>query len=321
VLGGLVKYLVTGGAGFIGSNLVEALLVGGHAVRVLDNFSTGQRENLRGFEEDIELIEGDLLSYERVHNAVKGCDYVLHMGALPSVPRSVQDPLTSSMVNINGTLNVLLSARDEGVQRVVYAASSSAYGVNPQLPKVESLTPMPISPYAVSKLAGEHFCSAFTEVYGLECVALRFFNVFGPRQNPASQYSAVIPKFISALLEDRPLIIFGDGSHSRDFTFVADVVAGVLRAAVAPGVEGMMFNTACGKRHTLLDLVGHLEELTNQEADIRFEEPRAGDIPHSMADVSSARKLLGWEAKVSFRDGLERTVEFLVCERDRTCDA
>jgi nucleoside-diphosphate-sugar epimerase len=312
-----VKYLVTGGAGFIGSNIVERLLADGHTVRVLDNFSTGRRENLEPFGEDVEVVEGDLLSYERVHNAVKGCDYVFHMGALPSVPRSVQDPLTSSTVNIIGTLNVLLPARDESVKRVVYAASSSAYGANPELPKREALTPMPISPYAVSKLAGEHFCAAFTSVYGLETVALRFFNVFGPRQNPSSQYSAVIPKFISALLDDDELTVFGDGTQSRDFTFVYDVVDAVLAASVAPEAAGNMFNTACGRRHTLLSLIEILERLTDATARVRFLDTRAGDVPHSMADVSAAAGTLGWTAKWSFEDGLARTVDALRLERER----
>ncbi len=311
-----VKYLVTGGAGFIGSNIVEQLLKDGREVRVMDNFSTGRRANLVPFDGHIEVVEGDLLSYERVHNAVKGCDYVLHMGALPSVPRSVQDPLTSATVNIVGTLNVLLSARDSDVRRVVYAASSSAYGANPELPKVETLRPLPVSPYAVSKLAGEQFCAAFSSVYDIETVALRFFNVFGPRQNPDSQYSAVIPKFITALLDDRELLVFGDGSNSRDFTFVADVVAAVLKAAVAPGVSGTMHNVACGRRHTLLALISELEQISGTTARIRFEPSRPGDVPHSMADVSSAESQLGWKAQWSFRDGLQATLDALKAERE-----
>lgn len=309
-----MRYLVTGGAGFIGSNLVERLLEKGEEVRVLDNFATGRRQNIEGLENDIELVEGDLLSYERVHNAVKGCDYVFHLGALPSVPRSVQDPLTSANVNIIGTLNVLLSSRDEGVRRVVFAASSSAYGANAELPKREELKPMPISPYAVSKLAGEQFCQAFSSVYDLETVALRFFNVYGPRQDPHSQYSAVIPKFISALMNDDQLTVFGDGTNSRDFTFVSDVVEGIIAASSAPGAAGRMFNTACGQRHTLLTLISSLEDIMGKKARVQFVESRPGDVPHSMADVSAAREVLGWTAQWSLTDGLARTVDALRTE-------
>jgi nucleoside-diphosphate-sugar epimerase len=309
----ILKYLVTGGAGFIGSNVVEKLVHDGHEVRVMDNFSTGRRSNLEPFEGEIDVVEGDLLSYERVHNAIRGCDYVLHLGALPSVPRSVQDPLTSATVNILGTLNVLLCARDTGVQRVVYSASSSAYGANPELPKVETLKPLPISPYAVSKLAGEHFCAAFSSVYDIETVALRLFNVFGPRQNPNSQYSAVIPKFIDALLDDRELTVFGDGSTSRDFTFVVDAL---LRGALAPDVAGSMHNVACGRRHTLLSLISELEQITGKTARIRFMPSRPGDVPHSMADVASAERDLGWKAGWTLRAGLKKTVEALVVERN-----
>ena len=314
-MGGTVKYLVTGGAGFIGSNIVEQLVEEGHEVRIIDNFSTGRRSNLLAFERDIEIVEGDLLSYERVHNAVRGCDFVLHMGALPSVPRSVQDPLTSATVNIVGTLNVLLCARDTDVRRVVYAASSSAYGANPELPKVENLKPLPVSPYAVSKLAGEQFCSAFSSVYGIETVALRFFNVFGPRQNPHSQYSAVIPKFITALLDDEELTVFGDGSTSRDFTYVADVVSAVLVGALAPGVSGTMYNIACGRRHDLLSLIAEIEAIAGKSARVKFEPSRSGDVPHSMADVSRAEKELGWKSQWTLREGLRKTLEALEAER------
>src|SRR5215207_9918077 len=219
-----MRVLVTGGGGFIGSHLVERLVLDGHDVRVLDNFATGRRENLIEIGDDVELVEGDIQSYERVHTAVRGCDTVLHQAALPSVPRSVQDPLTSHASNVTGTLNVLLAARDSGVRRVVFASSSSVYGANPTLPKHEELTPLPISPYAAAKLAAENYCRAFSRVYGLETVALRYFNVFGPRQDPLSQYAAVIPNFITAALQGTRPTIFGDGEQSRDFTYVENVV-------------------------------------------------------------------------------------------------
>src|SRR6185436_13431070 len=244
-----VKVLVTGGGGFIGSHIVGRLVADGHSVRVLDNFATGRRENLLDVFDDIDLVEGDIQSYERVHNAVSGCEVVLHQGALPSVPRSVQDPLTSNATNVTGTLNVLLAARDSGVGRVVYASSSSIYGANPELPKHEALLPQPISPYAVAKLAGEGFCRSFHEVFELETVALRYFNVFGPRQDPLSQYAAVVPNFITALM---------NGSQSRDFTYVGNVVDGNLLAMTAEGVAGKAYNRAAGERTTLNELLGYI---------------------------------------------------------------
>jgi len=306
-----VKYLVTGGAGFIGSNIVRRLLSEGSSVRVLDNFSTGSRLNLHGLD-DVEVIEGDLLSYERVHNAVRGCDAILHMGALPSVPRSIQDPITSTSVNVMGTLNVLLTARDEGVKRVVYASSSSVYGANTQLPKVETMRPMPISPYAAAKLSGESLCSAFHASYGVEAVSLRFFNVFGPRQNPDSQYSAVIPKFVKLAHAGQPLTIFGDGSQSRDFTFVEDVVSAVLAAAKAPDAPGQVFNVACGNRHTLMELVTELGCILETTPEVVFAPGRRGDVAHSQADSGRAREVLGWSPVHSFGSGLRQTVDWLV---------
>jgi len=307
------KILVTGGAGFIGCNIVRRLLKEGHGVRVLDNFSTGRRENLEGV--DVELIEGDLTSYHMVQRAVKGVDYVLHQGALPSVPRSVNDPIATVNVNIMGTLNVLTASYEAGVKRVVYASSSSIYGDTPELPKRETMLPQPKSPYAASKLAGEYLCRVFYETYGLEVVILRYFNVFGPFQNPHSQYAAVIPKFIMAALKGEPVTIFGDGCQSRDFTFVDNVVEANLAALQAPkSALGKPINIACGQSYTLLDLVTTLEELLDKRIKRVFKEPRPGDVQHSLADISLAKELLGYEPKVDFREGLRRTVAWY---RDR----
>jgi UDP-N-acetylglucosamine/UDP-N-acetyl-alpha-D-glucosaminouronate 4-epimerase len=299
--------LVTGGGGFIGSHVVRRLLREGHAVRVLDNFATGHRANLGDLLGDVELIEGDLQSYERVHNAVRGCDLAFHLGALPSVPRSIQDPLTSNATNVVGTLNVLLAARDEGVRRVVYASSSSTYGAGAELPKREDMHPLPIAPYAVSKLAGEGYCRAFHEVYGLETVALRYFNVFGPGQDPRSQYAAVIPNFITAALEGRPPTIHGDGEQSRDFTYVDNAVDANLLAASAPGAAGLAFNVACGERTSLNRIVARLAELCGHEVEPVHVDSRPGDVRHSLADISRAREVLGYEPAVDFDEGLRRT--------------
>jgi nucleoside-diphosphate-sugar epimerase len=303
-----MKVLVTGGGGFIGSHVAERLCVDGHVVRVLDNFSTGRRENLSHLISDVELIEGDVQSYERVHNAVKGCEVVFHQAALPSVPRSVQDPLTSNASNVIGTLNVLLAARDSGVRRVVYASSSSVYGANPILPKHEGLATVPISPYAVAKLSGEGYCRSFHEVYGLETVSLRYFNVFGPRQDPRSQYAAVIPNFVTAFLDGRPPVVFGDGEQSRDFTYVGNVVDANLLAAEARGAEGGAYNVACGERITLNQLIEELGELTGKEAEPRREAPRPGDVRDSLADLSRAERDLGYRPAIGLREGLERTI-------------
>ena len=305
-----MKVLVTGGGGFIGSHIVDRVLADGHSVRVLDNFATGSRENLLDVLDDIELVEGDIQSYERVHNAVSGCDVVLHQGALPSVPRSVQDPLTSNATNVTGTLNVLLAARDSGVQRVVYASSSSIYGANPELPKHEGLLPQPISPYAVAKLAGEGFCRSFHEVFGLETVALRYFNVFGPRQDPLSQYAAVVPNFITALMNGAQPVVYGDGEQSRDFTYVGNVVEGNLLAMGAEGVAGKTYNVAAGERTTLNELLGYIGSLVGREPDARYEAPRLGDVKHSQADVSAAKRDLGYEPSVSVQEGLRLTLQW-----------
>ena len=303
-------YLVTGGGGFIGSHVVDELLTRGHAVKVLDNFSTGRRQNVAHFHDDIELVEGDVRSYERANTAVKGVDVVIHLAALPSVPRSVQDPLTTTEVNVTGTLNVLLAARDWDVRRVVLASSSSVYGANDFLPKHEELIPHPISPYGVSKLAGEYYCQAFTACYGLETVALRYFNIYGPRQDPQSVYAAVIPKFIAAMLAGERPTIFGDGEQSRDFTCVEDCVAANLLACTAPGAAGQVLNIACGGRYTLNELVALLNRVLGTAIQPVYEPPRPGDVKHSQADISAARSALGYDPSTSFEEGLARTVEW-----------
>lgn len=309
-----MRILVTGGAGFIGSHIAHRLLQEGHEVRVLDSFATGRRANLDVLD-GVELIEGDVRSYERAHTAVRGCEMVLHEAALPSVPRSIQDPLTSAAVNTTGTLNVLLAARDAGVRRVVFASSSSVYGASDTLPKDEELPTAPISPYAVSKLAAEGYCRAFSSVYELECVALRYFNVFGPRQDPASQYAAVIPRFITAALEGRPPTVFGDGEQSRDFTFIDNVVAANLLALTAPGAVGEVFNVACGERYTLNHLLRVIAEIVGTTVEAEYLPARAGDVRHSQAAIDKARRLLGYAPHVGFVDGVRATVEALVADR------
>ena len=301
-------FLVTGGAGFIGSNIVEELLKHGEAVRVLDNFSTGRRENISPFMDNMELIEGDIRSYHIVREALRGVDFVLHQAALPSVPRSIKDPITTNEVNVGGTLNVLDAAKDAGVKRVVYASSSSIYGNNEIMAKREDMISLPMSPYAVSKLAGESYCRIFSDIYGLETVCLRYFNVFGPRQDPASQYSAVIPKFIAAMRRDVSPIIYGDGTQSRDFTFVANVVQANLRACVVEGVTGEVLNIACGDRYTVLELVDTLRRILNVQMIPEFDAERKGDVKHSLADISKARALLGYEPAYTFEKGLEETI-------------
>jgi nucleoside-diphosphate-sugar epimerase len=305
-----MKALVTGGGGFIGSHLVERLLQDGYEVRVLDNFATGRRENLATVLAEVELIEGDIQSYERGHNAVRGCNLVFHQAALPSVPRSIQDPLTSTATNVTGTLNVLLAARDEGVRRVVYASSSSVYGANRELPQREDMPALPIAPYAVSKLAAEGYCRAFSHVYGLETVSLRYFNVFGPRQDPLSQYAAVIPRFITALLEGERPVIFGDGEQSRDFTYVDNAVDATVLAAEADGVTGETFNVACGQQTTLNELLDHVRSLSGKPVEATHADQQPGDLRHSLADVSRAQEALGYEPTTDVRTGLERTFAY-----------
>jgi UDP-glucose 4-epimerase len=304
-----VKLLVTGGAGFIGSNLVDGLLGAGHEVRALDNFSTGQRSNLAHTAGDVEIIEGDLRSYERVSRAVAGCDAVFHEGAMPSVPRSVQDPLTSSEINIGGTLNVLLAARDAGVRRVVFASSSSVYGDAPGFPRVETQATSPLAPYAVSKLAAEQYCRVAHIVYGLETVCLRYFNVFGRRQDPFSQYSAVIPKFITAMQAGIAPTIYGDGTQSRDFTHIDDVVTANMLALQAPPAAGRIYNIACGRQVSLNELVAQLNDILGTQLEADYLAPRSGDVKHSLADVGRAERELGFESAVTFDEGLRRTIE------------
>jgi len=310
-----VKVLVTGGAGFIGSNLVRALLGRGDEVRVLDNFSTGQRANLDGLE--VEVVEGELRSYERVHNAVRGAEVVFHLGALGSVPRSVQDPLTSGAVNVEGTLNVMLAARDEGIRRVVFASSSSIYGNQPELPLRETMAPDPISPYGVAKLAAERYCVSFSRVYSsFETVVLRYFNVFGPRQDPTSQYAAVVPLFVTAIAAGEPVTIFDDGEQSRDFTYVDNVVAANLLAADAEGVSGRIFNVSAGAPVTVNELAERIGVLLDKPVQRRYLPARAGDLRDSWADVSQARELLGFEPTIDIGEGLRRTATFLLEGQD-----
>ena len=303
------RVLVTGGAGFIGSNLVAALLERGDDVRVLDNFSTGSRRNLAALGREVEVVEGDLRSYERVHTAVRGVEVVFHQGALGSVPRSVQDPLTSTAVNVEGTLNVLLAARDEGIRRVVAASSSSVYGDGGAFPRVETQPPNPLSPYAVAKLAAERFCVSFTRVYGLETVALRYFNVFGPRQDPTSQYAAVVPRFIEAIAAGRPVTVHGDGGQSRDFTYVENVVRANLLAAEAPGATGRVLNVATGGSETVNALADTIGGLLGRAVERTYEPAQPGDVRESWADVTAARDAIGYVPLVGFEEGLKRTIE------------
>jgi len=306
----VTRVLVTGGGGFIGSNLVRALLERGDEVRILDNFSTGNRANLDGL--DVEVVEGELRSYERVHNAVRGVEVVFHLGALGSVPRSVQDPLTSSAVNVEGTLNVLLAARDEGVRRVVFSSSSSVYGTRRELPVSEDLPPDPISPYGVAKLAAERYCVSFSRVYeSFESVVVRYFNVFGPRQSPFSQYAAVIPLFITAIANGEPIRVFGDGEQRRDFTYVSNVVDGTIRAAEADGANGRIFNIAASRPVTVNAVADAIGGILGKDVLRRNEPPRAGDIRDSWADVTAAHEILGWAPNVDLETGLRRTIESL----------
>ncbi len=308
----MATYLVTGGAGFIGSNIAGELVTRGEKVRVLDNLATGKRENIAGIEKDIRLFEQDIRDLEAIRPAFEDVDYVLHQAALPSVPRSVKDPVSTTAANINGTLHVLLAARDAGVKRVVYASSSSVYGKNPDLPKHESMRPEPISPYAASKLTGESYAAAFYEVYGLETVSLRYFNVFGPHQDPTSQYAAVIPIFVSCLLEGKRPVIFGDGEQSRDFSYVANVVQANLCATQAPGGAGQVFNIACGERSTVSELVCYLNELLGTDIEPEYSTERAGDVKHSLADISAAREVLGYEPQIDFREGLDLAAQWYI---------
>jgi nucleoside-diphosphate-sugar epimerase len=305
-----MKVLVTGGGGFIESHLVDRLLTVGHRVKVLDNFATGRRENLLSMRDGIELVEGDITSYERVNTAVQGCEVVLHQAALSPTPRSVQDPLTSNAVNVTCTLNVLLAARDSHVRRVVLGSSSSVYGASPDLPKREAAPAQPIAPYAVAKLACEGYCRSFSEVYGLETMSLRYFNVFGPRQDPLLQYAAVIPNFILAALRGERPVVFGDGEQSRDFTFVENVGQANLLALTAPDAGGATINVACGEECTINGLLRMLSDGLNLPLEPPYQEQRAGEVRHFMADIALAREMLGYRPQVDIREGLRRTLRF-----------
>lgn len=305
-----MKYLVTGGAGFIGSNIVKKLLENGEKVRVLDNFATGKRENLFPFRDNknFKLYEGDLRSFHIVRNAVKGVDYILHQGALPSVPRSINDPITTNDVNILGTLNILEAAKEFGVKRVVYASSSSVYGNSEKLPKIEDMPVAPLSPYAISKYTAERYCQVYYKIYGLETICLRYFNIFGLDQDPTSQYSAVIPKFVKLMKEDKQPVIYGDGTQSRDFTYVDNVVEANLLACTAKNVAGEVFNIACGKRYTVLQLAEIINKILGKNIDPVFEKERVGDVKHSQAKIEKAKKTLGFKVVCGFEKGLRKLI-------------
>lgn len=306
------KYLVTGGAGFIGSNIVKKLLENGKFVRCVDNYATGRKENIEEFfgNENFEFLEGDLADLEIAKKSVKGIDFVLHQAAVPSVQRSIEDPVKSNNANITATLNTLIAARDEGVIKFVYASSSSVYGDNPELPKREDFPIRPISPYALTKYAGERYCQIFWGLYGLSTVCLRYFNVFGPNQNPDSQYSAVIPKFIKCFLKDESPTIFGDGEQSRDFTFVDNVVEANLLAANSSEGNGEVFNIACGGETSLNQFIDMLKEISGKDIKPKYEEARKGDVPHSKADISKAEKVFGYTPKIEIKEGIVKTFEW-----------
>ena len=303
-------YLVTGGAGFIGSSIVDTLVRSGERVRILDDFSTGSLDNLAEVKDRVEIIEGDVRDMVAVRRTVSGVTYVLHQAALRSVPRSIDDPLSTDEVNTHGTLQLLLAAHEaKTVRRLVYASSSSCYGDSAALPKMEDQVPSPISPYAVAKLAAEYYCRMFTRLYGLETVSLRYFNVFGPRQSPESKYAAVVPLFIRAALRDEPLIVHGDGEQSRDFTYVDNVVQANLKACTAPGVGGEVFNIACDTRYSVLDIAHTIESLLGRKVKIQHTPPRAGDVRHTQASIEKAQRLLGYNPTVGFEEGMRRTFE------------
>jgi nucleoside-diphosphate-sugar epimerase len=305
----MATYLVTGGAGFIGSHLTEELVRRGHTVRVADSLITGKRSNLDHIP-GVDFREGDLADADFAGTVAQGCDYVLHQAAIPSVPRSVKDPITSNRANVDATLNVLVAARDAGVKRLIFAGSSSAYGNTPTLPKREDMPPNPLSPYALQKVVGEQYLQMFTRLYGLETVSIRYFNVFGPRQDPTSPYSGVISVFATALLENRSPAIYGDGGQTRDFTYVANVVDGVLRACEAPGASGEIINVATAGRISLNDLFREMRRIVGASVEPTYAEPRQGDVRDSQADIAKAERLLGYRPIVSFEEGLKRTIEW-----------
>lgn len=306
----MAVYVVTGGGGFIGSHIVEELLRRNETVKVIDNFSTGKHENVGPFEDDAEIIQTDIAEAKNLAHFLRGADYVIHQAAIPSVPKSIIDPVKSHQANVNGTLRLLVACREAGVKRVVYASSSSLYGDSPTLPKHEGMMPNPLSPYGAQKLFGEMYCQVFTKAYGLETVSLRYFNVFGPRQDATSQYSGVLALFIPAVLQGRPPTIYGDGLQSRDFTYVQNVVEANLLACKAPGVGGQVFNVACGDRITVNSMLQQINKITGKNITPIFAEPRAGDIKHSQADIARAKEHLGYEPKMSFEEGLRHTIEW-----------
>lgn len=310
------RYLVTGGAGFIGSNIAEELVNREAEVRVIDNFLTGKRENIAAFLDKIEFIEGDIRDFEICRRALKEVDFVLHQAALPSVPRSIEDPLLANDINIKGTLNLLLASKEAKVQKFVFATSSSVYGEDPRLPKKEDMVPKPLSPYALTKLVGEMYCQIFNQLHGISTICLRYFNIFGPRQDPFSQYAAVIPNFINITLNGENPVIFGDGGQSRDFTYVANVVEANILAAKAHDVSGAVINIACGERTTVNSLADKINEILDGNIKPIHDKPRPGDVRHSFADISKAKKILKYTPRISFREGLERTIRWYQKRRE-----
>jgi UDP-glucose 4-epimerase len=302
--------LVTGGAGFIGSHIATALLERGHTVRALDDLSTGKRENLAHLAGHVELVEGDICNVATVERCMPGVEVVFHLAARASVPRSVEHPRPANEINVTGTLNLLIAARQARARRFVYSASSSAYGDTPVMPKVETMRPQPLSPYAVSKLAAEHYCSCWSNVYGLQTISLRYFNVFGPRQDPKGAYAAVIPAFVSRMLKGERPVIYGDGEQSRDFCFIENVVQANMLAAEAPGVHGEVVNIACGQRTSLNQIVADINKLLGTDIPPAHEAPRPGDVRHSLADISAAQRVIGYEPRIMFPEGLRRSIEW-----------
>ncbi len=312
------RYLVTGGAGFIGSHIAEELVRRRFQVRVVDNLISGKKENLAPFFDKIEFIEGDIRDFDLCRRVCHGVDIVLHQAALPSVPRSIEDPLTTNEINIKGTLNLLVASTETRVRRFVFASSSSVYGDDAHLPKKEGLEGTPLSPYAVSKRVGEMYCRVFSQIFGLETVSLRYFNIFGPRQDPLSHYAAVVPNFINRLLKDENPVIFGDGEQSRDFTYVANVVEANILASRAAGVSGENFNIACGERTTVKCLARRINEILGKDIRPLFDAPRPGDIPHSFADIARAKRMLRYVPSVSFIEGLRKTVSWYQDQEDKS---
>jgi len=307
------RYVVTGGAGFIGSNICRRLVSEGCFVRVIDNLSTGHLRNLDGIMDKIEFVQADMGDRDVARRAMEGVDVVLHQGALPSVPKSIEDPAATHRHCVEATFNLLLAARDAGIRRFVYAASSSAYGESPTLPKVETMHTAPVSPYAVAKLTGEYYCKVFYTVYGLETISLRYFNIFGPHQDPTSQYAAAIPAFVTAILNDTPPTVYGDGLQSRDFTYVENVVTANLLAARAKQTHGEVVNIACGEQITVNDVIAHVNRCLGKNIDPVYAPTRPGDVKHSLADITLAEKVIGYKPVVRFAEGLEKAIEWYRC--------